>query len=347
MEVKRKMKKAILFTGGAGYIGSHTIYQFMEMKEYEDYEILVIDNFVNSNQENIEALEKKFQRKINIFGFDLRDPYLLTGPFRAYSIQCIIHFAGLKAVGESNEFPLKYYQNNLESTLNLLEYAKNYQVPHFIFSSSATVYGTPQYLPFDEKHPLQPTNPYGRTKRMIEEILEDLYHSPSNQMNSVILRYFNPVSCHPSGILKENPIGKPNNLFPLISQVFQGTRSEVTVFGNDYPTHDGTGLRDYIHVVDLANAHLKSFQYLLQQSSQNPILKIWNVGTGRSYSVFQMINMFQLISQKNIPYSIQPRRKGDIAEYYANPSLIQQETEWNPIYNLQDMVSHEIHRLSK
>lgn len=341
------MKKAILFTGGAGYIGSHTIHQFMEMKEYEDYEILVIDNFVNSNKDNIKALEEKFQRKIIIYGFDLRDPYLLTGPFRTYSIQCIIHFAGLKAVGESNELPLEYYRNNLESTLNLLEYAKNYKVPHFIFSSSATVYGVPQHLPLDETHPLHATNPYGRTKEMIENILEDLYHSPSNKMNIVILRYFNPVSCHPSGILKENPKGKPNNLFPLISQVFQGTRSEVSVFGNDYETPDGTGLRDYIHVVDLANAHLKSFEYLLQQSSENPILKIWNVGTGRAYSVLEMIQMFQLISQKEISYSIQPRRKGDVAQCYADSTLIQQETGWKPIYHLQDMVSHEIHRLSK
>ena len=343
--LQSKLKRAILFTGGAGYIGSHTIHQFMEIKEYDDYEMIVIDNFVNSNQDNIKALENKFQRKIMVYGFDLCDPYLLTGPFRSYSIQCIIHFAGLKAVGESNEIPLKYYQNNIESTLNLLEYAKNFKVPHFIFSSSATVYGNPQYLPIDEKHSLHATNPYGRTKWMIEEILQDLYHSPSNQMNIVILRYFNPVSCHPSGILKENPKGTPNNLFPIISQVFQKIRSEVSVFGNDYDTMDGTGIRDYIHVVDLANAHLKAFQYLQNQTNQNTILKIYNVGTGNGFSVLQMIQMFQQISNQDIPYSIQPRRKGDVAQCYADSRLIQQDTGWYAIYNLEDMVSHEIKRL--
>lgn len=340
------MKPAVLFTGGAGYIGSHTIYQFCQKEEYQDYEIVVIDNYANSNDENLNQIKIKFHRPIHLYLFDLCDPFLLTSVFRKHSIQCIIHFAGLKAVGESNEIPLKYYQNNLNSTLHLLEYAKMNKVPNFIFSSSATVYGDPQYLPIDEKHPLHATNPYGRTKWMIEEILKDEFHSPSNKMNIIILRYFNPVSCHPSGLLKENPKGRPNNLFPLISQVYQGIRDEVSVFGNDYPTKDGTGIRDYIHVVDLAEAHLKSFQFLLNES-QKPILKIYNVGTGNGFSVLEMIQMFQHVSQKEIPYSIQPRRQGDVAQCYADSKLIQEETGWKPIYNLQDMVTHEINRFSK
>jgi UDP-glucose 4-epimerase len=340
------MKPAVLFTGGAGYIGSHTIYQFCEKTEYQDYDIVVIDNYANSNDENLNQIKIKFNRPIHLYLFDLCDPFLLTGVFRKHSIQCIIHFAGLKAVGESNEIPLKYYQNNLNSTLNLLEYAKLHSVPHFIFSSSATVYGDPQYLPIDEKHPLHSTNPYGRTKQMIEDILKDEFQSPSNKMNIVILRYFNPVSCHPSGLLKENPKGRPNNLFPLISQVYQGIRSEVSVFGNDYPTKDGTGIRYYIHVVDLAEAHLKSFQFL-QSENQKPILKIYNIGTGNGFSVLEMINMFQQVSQKEIPHSIQPRRQGDVAQCYADSKLIQEETGWKASYNLEDMVSHEINRLSK
>jgi UDP-glucose 4-epimerase len=347
------MKKAILFTGGAGYIGSHTIYQFCEKQEYLDYDIVVIDNFVNSNDENLKAIENKFQRLIHLYPIDLCDPYLLTGVFRKHSIQCIIHFAGLKAVGESNEIPLKYYENNLQSTFNLLNYAKMNKVPHFIFSSSATVYGNPQYLPIDENHPLQATNPYGRTKWMIEEILKDEFHSPSNQMNIILLRYFNPVSCHPSGILKENPKGKPNNLFPLISQVYQGIRSEVSVFGNDYSTKDGTGIRDYIHVTDLAEAHLSSFAFLqnssfeIQNQTKKTLFQIFNVGTGNGFSVLEMIHCFQDISKKEIPYSIQPRRQGDVAECYADSNLIQNQTGWKPIYQLKDMVSHEIYRLSK
>lgn len=354
------MKPAVLFTGGAGYIGSHTIYQFCEKEEYQDYDIVVIDNYANSNDENLNQIKIKFNRPIHLYLFDLCDPFLLTGIFRKHSIQCIIHFAGLKAVGESNEIPLKYYQNNLNSTLNLLEYAKLHSVSNFIFSSSATVYGDPQYLPIDEKHFLQSTNPYGRTKWMIEEILKDEFHSPSNKMNIVILRYFNPVSCHPSGLLKENPKGRPNNLFPLISHVYQGIRSEVSVFGNDYPTKDGTGVRDYIHVVDLAEAHLKSFQFLqnapkvnflgyasdIQNETQKPILKIYNVGTGNGFSVLEMIQMFQEVSQKDIPHSIQPRRQGDVAQCYADSKLIQEETGWKPFYNLEDMVSHEINRFS-
>lgn len=341
--------KAILLTGGSGFIGSHTCYQLMEhmfeIGDMEEYEIVIVDNLKNSTKENIEHVEERFQKKVFFYEIDLCNKEELESVFQNHSIESVIHFAGLKAVGESNEIPLLYYKNNLLSTFHLLECMEKYHTQNLIFSSSATVYGNPQYNPIDEKHPLQALNPYGNTKLMIEEILEDVWKTKKG-MNIILLRYFNPISCHPSGILCENPLGRPNNLFPILSRVYQKIYPQISIFGDDYETKDGTGVRDYIHVCDLSEAHVLSLKYLLEEKKKNQ-WKVYNVGTGNGYSVKEMIDMFEKVSGEKIPYQIEPRRKGDSAICFANSEKIQREIGWRPKYQLEDMVTHEVNRLKK
>ncbi len=344
------MKKGILLTGGAGYIGSHTIYQLLEFlennKKKEEYELIVVDNLINSDLSNIENIQNIFNLKIKIYYEDLLNYHKLFNIFNENKIIAVIHFAGLKAVGESNEKPLLYYNNNLQSTFNLLKVMEEFKCYNIIFSSSATVYGTPKENPIKEHFDCSPFNPYGRTKYFIEELLRDIHLSNSN-LNIIILRYFNPISCHPNGLLKENPKGQPNNLFPIISRVFQDKISELSVYGNDYEdTEDGTGVRDYIHVVDLAEAHVLSLFYLINEERKN-YLEIFNVGTGKGYSVLEIINMFEKIGGKKINYKIVERRKGDIGMCYADSTKIKNILNWNTKYNLEDMVKHEIERIKK
>jgi UDP-glucose 4-epimerase len=342
------MKKSILLTGGCGYIGSHTLLQFLDhfynIQDISLYDIVIVDNLVNSNLENLIAIQKEYEHPIHVYSYSLQDMQLFE-IFQKHSIHTVIHFAGLKSVGESNENPLLYYQNNLQSTLHLLQTMKDFNCKNIIFSSSATVYGNPQYIPLDESHPLSTLNPYGTTKFMIEQILEDISKTKQN-WNIILLRYFNPISCHPSGIIGENPVGRPNNIFPILSRVYQGIYKNFTVFGNDYETKDGTGIRDYIHVVDLAEAHIKAFQSIENNQDTN-IWKIYNVGTGEGYSVMDLIEMFEKKGEKKIKYEIHARRQGDSAICYANAEKIEKELGWKAKYNLEEMVEHEIYRIKK
>ncbi len=344
------MKKGILLTGGAGYIGSHTCFQLIEYLNKNqlnnDFEIIIVDNFVNSDFTNLESIQKIFNIQLKIYYQDLCDYHKLYNVFSENNIIAVIHFAGLKAVGESNEKPLLYYENNLQSTFTLLKIMEEFKCYNIIFSSSATVYGTPKENPIKEYFSCSPFNPYGRTKYFIEEVLKDIHNSKSN-LNIIILRYFNPISCHPNGLLKENPKGKPNNLFPIISRVYQDILPELYVFGNDYKdTHDGTGVRDYIHVVDLAEAHVLSLFHLIKENRIN-YLNIYNVGTGNGFSVLEMIQMFEKIGNKKINYKIVERRPGDIGKCFADSSKIKKDMDWEPKYNLEDMVVHEIERIKK
>ncbi len=342
------MKKSILLTGGCGYIGSHTLLQFLEhiynIQDISNYDIVIVDNLINSNLDNLISIKNHYEHPIHLYSYSLQDVQL-SEIFQKHSIHTVIHFAGLKSVGESNENPLLYYQNNLQSTLYLLQTMKDFNCKNIIFSSSATVYGNPQYIPIDESHPLSTLNPYGTTKWMIERMLEDMAKTKQD-WNIILLRYFNPISCHPSGILAENPVGKPNNIFPILSRVYQGIYDTLCVFGNDYETKDGTGIRDYIHVVDLAEAHVKAFQYIENHDEKN-IYKIYNVGTGEGYSVMDLIQMFEKKGDKKINYEIHERRKGDSAICYANAEKIEREIGWRAKYNLEEMVEHEIKRIKK
>lgn len=318
----------ILVTGGTGYIGSHTVLQLLDA----DYNVIILDNLSNSKLESLNRLEKLSGQKIKFYQVDLLDYDKLNEVFENETIDAVIHFAGLKAVGESVEIPLHYYKNNVTGTINLCEIMKKYNVKKFVFSSSATVYGDPHEVPITEDFPLHATNPYGQTKLMIEEILRDLYVS-DNSWNIAILRYFNPVGAHKSGEIGEDPNGIPNNLMPYISQVAVGKLSELTIFGNDYPTIDGTGVRDYIHVVDLASGHLKALEKLVQ----NPGCVTYNLGTGIGYSVLEMAKAFEKASEKSVPYKIAGRRVGDIAECYANPELAAKELSWKAEKNINEM----------
>ncbi len=322
----------ILVTGGAGYIGSHTLIELNDA----GFDFIVLDNLSNSSQEAIKRVEKIINKKIKFIKGDIRDKELLRKIFKENEIDSVIHFAGLKAVGESVEKPLVYYENNVCGTNTLLEVMKEFDVKKFVFSSSATVYGEPEKMPVTEDMPTGRgiTNPYGRSKYMIEEILKDLFVS-DNSFKIAILRYFNPVGAYESGTIGEDPDGIPNNLMPFISQVAVGKLPKLRVFGGDYPTGDGTGVRDYIHVVDLANAHVKAIEYLNENELKEPL--IVNLGTGKGYSVLEMIQAFEEASGVKIPYEIVDRRPGDIAEIYANPSKAKKLLGWEAKRGIKEM----------
>lgn len=319
----------VIVTGGAGYIGSHTCLELLNA----GFQVTVIDNLSNASPKAIQRVEELSGRTLTFLELDLLDLTSLRQAFQAsFDVTAVIHFAGLKAVGESVQFPLRYYQNNIISTLNLCQVMAEHEVKTIVFSSSATVYGDPASVPIKENFPLSCTNPYGRSKLMIEEILSDLYRADS-QWNIALLRYFNPVGAHPSGRIGEDPEGIPNNLMPYITQVAIGKLQELSVFGNDYPTPDGTGVRDYIHVVDLATGHLRA----LEKLRENPGLVTYNLGTGRGYSVLEMVSAFESVSGKTIPYRITDRRTGDIAQCYADPTLARIELGWQAEFGLHEM----------
>jgi UDP-glucose 4-epimerase len=318
----------ILATGGAGYIGSHTCVELLQ----NGHEVIVVDNLQNSKYEAIRRVQEITGREILFYKADLRDKTELEKIFRQNKIDAVIHFAGLKAVGESTRLPLEYYQNNIIGTLTLCEVMRQAKVKTIVFSSSATVYGHPKTVPITEDFSLAAANPYGRTKLMIEEILGDLSLSDSS-WNIAILRYFNPVGAHQSGKIGEDPHGIPNNLFPYISQVAIGRLKEVSVYGNDYPTPDGTGVRDYIHVVDLAGGHLKA----LEKSKGKTGLAVYNLGAGRGYSVLEAIAAFAKASGKKIPFKIVGRRPGDIPACYADPSKANRELNWSAAKGIDEM----------
>lgn len=322
----------ILITGGAGYIATHTL---VELKK-ANFDFVVYDNLSNSSKEALKRVKKITGAKIKFVKGDIRDKKALRKVFKKYSIDSVIHFAGLKAVGESVAKPLKYYDNNVVGTIKLLEVMREFDCKKIVFSSSATVYGNPKSCPIDESFEVgATTNPYGTSKYMIERILEDLYIS-DNSFKIAILRYFNPVGAHESGLIGENPNGIPNNLMPYISQVAVGKLKELSVFGSDYETKDGTGVRDYIHVVDLANAHVKAIEYL-NSENYNFINSKINIGTGTGYSVLDMIKAFEKASGQKIPYKLVPRRAGDIATCYSNPQKAKEILGWEAKHNLEDM----------
>lgn len=318
----------ILITGGAGYIGSHTCVELLNA----GYKIVVVDNFSNSNPEVINRIKKVTGKDFIFFEADLLDQESIEGIFNNYKIEAVIHFAGFKAVGESVEIPLTYYHNNITSTLLLCSIMKKFNVKKMVFSSSATVYGNTELVPIEEDSPLSATNPYGYTKLMIEQILRDLSNS-DDSWSIALLRYFNPIGAHESGLLGENPNGIPNNLVPYISKVASGELNFLNVFGNDYPTKDGTGIRDYIHVVDLSLGHVKALNKVFHSKG----IEAYNLGTGNGYSVIEVINAFEQASGKNVKYKITLRRQGDIAISYANPEKAHKNLNWKAIKSLDDM----------
>ncbi len=318
----------ILVTGGAGYIGSHTCVELLNA----GLNVTVFDNFCNSQRESLARVERITGRKIGLLEGDIRDRSAMVAAMRSSGATAVIHFAGLKAVGESVEKPLIYYDNNVIGTVRLLEAMAECKVKQLVFSSSATVYGDPQRLPLTEDHPLSATNPYGKTKLVIEDMLRDLHRSDPGWRIS-ILRYFNPVGAHASGLIGEDPQGTPNNLLPFVAQVAVGRREFVNVYGNDYPTPDGTGVRDYIHVVDLAAGHLKALQRLHNKAECRAI----NLGTGVGYSVLEMLRAFEQASGKPVPFRVAGRRDGDIASCYANPAQAADLLGWRATRNLQAM----------
>lgn len=320
---------SVLITGGAGYIGSHTCIELLE----EGYEIIVVDNLCNSSETALERVKKITGEEIKFFKIDLLDKDALEQVFRNEKIDSVIHFAGLKAVGESVSIPLKYYHNNLTGTFNLCELMVKYGVKNLVFSSSATVYGDPASVPISEDFALTATNPYGKTKLMIEDILRDLYVSDKT-WNIALLRYFNPVGAHISGTIGEDPNGVPNNLVPYIAQVAVGKLKELSVYGNDYDTVDGTGVRDYIHVVDLAKGHVKALEKL---AKEHVGVRAYNLGTGKGYSVLQMVQAFARASGKEIPYKIVGRRPGDIATCYSDTTRAKNELGWTAEKSLEEM----------
>ena len=319
---------AVLLTGGAGYIGSHISVELLNQGK----NIIIIDDFSNSSPAVLENIKDITGREFKSYEFNLLDEKKLEQVFKENTISSVIHLAGFKAVGESVEKPIDYYYNNLTNTLILLKVMKKYNCKKIVFSSSATVYGTPKTVPITEEFPLSTTNPYGTTKLMIERILQDVYTS-DNTMRIAILRYFNPIGAHESGKIGEKPDGIPNNLMPYITYVASGKLKCLNVFGNDYPTHDGTGVRDYIHVVDLAKGHLKA----LEKIENNNGIHVYNLGTGKGYSVLDLVHSFEKVNNIKIDYKIVERRPGDIAECYANPNKAKDELNWVATKSLEDM----------
>jgi UDP-glucose 4-epimerase len=319
----------VLVTGGAGYIGSHTCLELLE----SGHEVLVVDNLCNSKDESLRRVGQLTGRPVPLIQADLRDRGSLDAVFRGPRIDAVIHFAGLKAVGESTQIPLDYYSNNVGGTLTLCQAMADAGVRRLVFSSSATVYGDPATVPIREGFPLSATNPYGRSKLMVEEILGDLCASDGS-WSVDLLRYFNPVGAHPSGRIGEDPSGVPNNLMPYVAQVAVGRLPALKVFGDDYPTPDGTGVRDYIHVVDLARGHLKA----LERPGRGAGLAVYNLGTGRGYSVLEMVRAFEEVSGRPVPYQIMGRRPGDIATCYADPALAAADLGWRAELGIEAMV---------
>lgn len=318
----------ILVTGGAGYIGSHTCILLIEA----GYDIVVFDNFCNASKESIRRVEKIVSKDIPIVEGDIRNRDDLHKVFNTYQIDAVIHFAGLKAVGESVEKPLTYYDNNVNGTAVLCEVMQEHNCKSIVFSSSATVYGDPHTTPIKEDFPLSATNPYGRSKLFIEEMLRDLYVS-DNEWKVVLLRYFNPVGAHASGAIGEDPNGIPNNLMPFIAQTAVEKREYLSVFGDDYDTHDGTGVRDYIHVADLAEGHVKALNKIKDFTEVMTV----NLGTGKGYSVLDMVKAFEKVSGKKVPYKIAPRRSGDIAKCFADPSYAKEVLGWEATRGIEEM----------
>jgi len=318
----------ILVTGGAGYIGSHTCLTLLEA----GYDVVVLDSLVNSKEESLKRVQEIAGKTLEFHQVDLLDTGALDRVFETAPIDAVIHFAGLKAVGESVSMPLRYYHNNITGTLHLCEAMCRHHVRKIVFSSSATVYGDPHTVPITEDFPLAPANPYGRSKLMIEEILCDI-SAAGGQWDVVLLRYFNPVGAHPSGLIGEDPNGIPNNLFPYIAQVAVGKQKKLSIFGNDYPTADGTGVRDYIHIMDLADGHLKA----LEKLALAPGNVIYNLGTGRGYSVLEAVEEFGKASGREIPYEIMGRRPGDIASCYADASKAKREMGWSAKRGIAEM----------
>ncbi len=318
----------ILVTGGAGYIGSHTCVELMNA----GYDVVIVDNFINSKPESLRRIEAITGKHVRFYEVDLLDQPALDAVFAENSIEAVIHFAGLKAVGESVSIPLRYYHNNITGTLLLCETMKKYNVKRLVFSSSATVYGSPKSVPIREDFPLSTTNPYGSTKLMIERILEDVHVSDA-EWSIALLRYFNPIGAHASGLLGEDPNGIPNNLVPYIAKVAGGQLEKLHVFGDDYPTKDGTGVRDYIHVVDLALGHIKAVEKVMKSTG----VEAYNLGTGVGYSVLDVVKAYEKASGQSVPYVVDPRRPGDIAECYADPEKAASELGWRATLDLAQM----------
>ena len=319
----------ILVTGGAGYIGSHTLIEL----DKAGYEMVVVDNLMNSQKESLVRVASIIGKEIPFYEVDIRNREALSAVMDQYQFDACIHFAGLKAVGESVAKPLEYYENNMNGTFVLLDELRKHGCKNIIFSSSATVYGNPAIIPITEECPKgHCTNPYGQTKSMLEEVLMDLQRA-DQEWNVVLLRYFNPIGAHKSGLIGENPNGIPNNLMPYITQVAVGKRKELGVFGNDYDTPDGTGVRDYIHVVDLACAHVCALKAIESQCG----LAVYNIGTGNGYSVLDVVTAFEKVNGVKVPYTIQPRRPGDIATCYCNPAKAKAELGWEAQYGIEEM----------
>lgn len=318
----------VLVTGGCGYIGSHTVVELLN----DGYDVVIVDNLSNSKKEVVDVINKITSKKVKFYEEDVCKSEVLDKIFKKEKIDAVIHFAGLKAVGESVKKPLEYYRNNIDSTLSLLEVMKKHDCKKLVFSSSATVYGKPHKLPIEEDFPLSTTSPYGSTKLMIEMILNDLYISDSS-WSIAILRYFNPIGASPTGLLGEDPNGIPNNLLPFIAKVASKELDELRVFGNDYDTVDGTGVRDYIHVVDLSKGHLKALDNIFEKEGINA----YNLGTGEGYSVLQIINSFEKVNKVKIPYKIVERRPGDIDSCYASTTKANKELKWKAELTIDDM----------
>ena len=323
-----KTSHTILITGGAGYIGSHTAVELLQA----GFELVIVDNFCNSKQEALRRVERISGKSVTFYPLDVRDRQGLQQVFRDHDVASVIHFAGLKAVGESVEKPLDYYANNVTGSLILFEVMAAAGVHTLVYSSSATVYGDPRSVPIREDFPLSATNPYGRSKLMIEEVLRDLFLSDKN-WRIALLRYFNPVGAHASGLIGEDPIGIPNNLMPIVARVAVGSLASVAIYGNDYPTRDGTGVRDYIHVVDLALGHRKALDAL---RSRGGLITV-NLGTGIGYSVLDVVHAFESASGRKVEYKFVPRRAGDIAECFADPALAQELIDWRALRGLDEM----------